>query len=50
MARLRWLTITLGLPLLYLALIYRATRPPKAVYVFAQPTAITVTDKGGAAP
>src|ERR1039457_6316675 len=49
MSRLRWLTITLALPLLYLAVLYRATRPPKAVYTFAQPTVMTVSDKGGPA-
>ncbi len=49
MARLRWLTITLVPPLLYLALIYHATRPSKVVYAFANPTVMTVSDQGGPA-
>ena len=49
MARLRWVAITIALPLVYLVLLYRATRPPKPVYVFANPTVMTVTDKGGPA-
>src|SRR6516165_7889550 len=49
MARLRWVSITIALPLLYLALLYQSTRPPKAVYVFANPTVMTVSDKGGPA-
>src|ERR1035438_1946546 len=49
MSRLRWLTVTLALPLLYLAVLYRATRPPKAVYTFAAPTVMTVSDQGGPA-
>ncbi|MCX6626457.1 MAG: TonB family protein [Candidatus Solibacter sp.] len=49
MKRLRWLTITLAPPLVYLAVLYQATRPPKAVYAFANPTVMTVTDKGGPA-
>lgn len=49
MARVRWLTITLALPLVYVAVLYLATRPPKAVYTFPQRTVMTVTDKGGPA-
>ena len=49
MSRLRWLTITLALPLAYLAVLYLATRPPKPIYTFAQHTVMTVTDKGGPA-
>jgi TonB family protein len=49
MARLRWVSITIALPLVYLVLLYQATRPPKAVYVFANPTVMTVSDKGGPA-
>ena len=49
MARLRWVSITIALPLVYLVLLYQATRPPKPVYVFANPTVMTVTDKGGPA-
>jgi len=33
-----------GLPLLYLALAYVATRHPKPIYVFANPTVITVSE------
>ena len=47
MARLRWAAVTIALPLVYLVLLYQATRPPKAVYVFANPTVMTVSDKGG---
>ena len=43
MARLRWVSITIALPLVYLALLYLATRPPKAVYLFANPTVMTVS-------
>ena len=49
MARLRWLMITLALPLAYVVVLYLATRPPKATYTFAQHTVMTVTDKGGPA-
>lgn len=47
MAKLRWLAITLAPPLLYLAALYVATRPPKPVYTFAGPTVMTVSDLGG---
>jgi TonB family protein len=40
---------TVALPLVYLVLLYQSTRPPKAVYVFANPTVMTVSDKGGPA-
>lgn len=49
MSRLRWASMTFALPLIYLATLYLATRPPKAVYVFANPTVMTVSDKGGPA-
>jgi TonB family protein len=49
MSRLRWLTITLALPLVYLAVLYRATRPPKPIYTFAQHTVMTVTGEVGPA-
>src|ERR1035437_7698267 len=49
MSRLRWLTITLAPPLVYLAVLYRATRLPKPIYTFAQHTVMTVTGKGGRA-
>ena len=49
MARLRWVTITLALPLVYVAVLYLATRPPKPEYKFRQHTVMTVTDKGGPA-
>jgi len=35
--------MTVGMPLLYLALAYVATRHPKPMYVFATPTVITVS-------
>jgi TonB family protein len=49
MSRLRWASITFALPLIYIAMLYLATRPPKAVYEFANPTVMTVSDKGGPA-
>ena len=49
MARVRWWMTTVALPLAYAALVYQATRPPKATYVFAKHTVMTVTDKGGPA-
>jgi TonB family protein len=49
MSRVRWLAITLALPLAYLAVVYLATRPPKARYAFANPSVMTVTEKGGPA-
>ena len=49
MSRLRWVSVTYALPLLYLALVYSSTRQPKAVYRYANPTVMTVTDTGGPA-
>src|ERR1017187_2795666 len=49
MARLRWVAITLAPPLVYVMVLYLATRPPKPVYTFARHTVMTVTDKGLAA-
>jgi TonB family protein len=49
MSRLRWLTVTLALPLVYIAVLYRATRPPKPVYTFPARTVMTISDKGGPA-
>jgi TonB family protein len=49
MSRVRWLAITLALPLAYLVVVYRATRPPRAKYAFRNPTVMTVTDHGGPA-
>jgi hypothetical protein len=47
MARLRWVSITIALPLVYVVVLYVATRPPKPTYVFATPSVMTVSDKGG---
>src|ERR1019366_5542151 len=49
MARLRWVAITLAPPLVYVMVLYLATRPPKPVYTFARHTVMTVTDRGGPA-
>jgi hypothetical protein len=38
MTRLRWALITFAPPLLCLAVLYQATRPPKPIYTFAQHT------------
>src|ERR1035437_567972 len=49
MSRLRWLTITLAPPLVYLAVLYQATRPPRPIYTLAQHTVMTVTGEAGPA-
>jgi TonB family protein len=49
MARLRWVAITLAPPLLYVMVLYLATRPPKPVYTFPARTVMTVSDQGGPA-
>jgi hypothetical protein len=48
MSRVRWLAITLALPLAYLAAVLLATRPAKTVHKFANPTVMTVTGSGPA--
>jgi hypothetical protein len=40
----RKVAVTIVLPLLYAFAVYVATRHPKPVYAFAQPTVITVTE------
>jgi hypothetical protein len=45
MRRALRLVVSVGLPMLYAAAVYVATRHPKPVYAFAEPTVITVTDK-----
>jgi hypothetical protein len=50
MRSVRWLTVTLVPPLLYIAAIYLATRPPKPQYQFAGPTTVDVVEKVGKAP
>ena len=47
MTRARRVLTTFALPLLYLALIYFGTRPPKAVYKYATPTVMTVNANSG---
>jgi len=47
MTRLRWLMITLALPLMYLAVLYQATRPPKPIYTFAHGPACRRAASGG---
>src|SRR5258708_38079507 len=47
MTRVRRVFTTSAPPLLYLVLIFLGTRPPKAVYKYATPTVMTVTDHGG---
>ncbi|HTS60691.1 MAG TPA: TonB family protein [Candidatus Acidoferrales bacterium] len=49
MRRIGWWSVTAGLPLLYLAAVYVATRHPKPVYAFAVPTVFTVAEKAGPA-
>ncbi len=47
MTGLRRVLTTFAPPLIYLALIFLGTRPPRAVYKYANPTVMTVTDRGG---
>jgi TonB family protein len=47
MTGLRRVLTAFAPPLIYLALIYLGTRPPKAVYKYATPTVMTVTDSRG---
>jgi outer membrane biosynthesis protein TonB len=47
MTTARRVLTTFAPPLIYLALIYFGTRPPKAVYKYATPTVMTVTERGG---
>jgi TonB family protein len=47
MRRARFLANTLLPPLLYLAVVFVATRKPKPVYAFADPTVVTVAEKAG---
>ena len=49
MSGLRWVATTIALPLVYIVVLYVATRPPKATYVFGTPTVMTVSDKDGPA-
>jgi TonB family protein len=49
MARLRWLLLTLGPPLIYLVPVYLATRPAEVPHKFANPTVMTVSEDGGPA-
>jgi len=49
MGRARWIAVTIVLPLLYAVAVFVATRHPKPVYAFADPTVMTVTDKPGPA-
>ena len=41
--------MTVLLPMLYVAAVYVATRRPKPVYAFADPTVLTVTEQPGPA-
>ena len=47
MSRLRWLATTIALPLVYIVVLFVATRPPEATYVFGSRTAMTVSDQDG---
>jgi TonB family protein len=49
MRKARWIAVTFVLPLLYAVVVFVATRHPKPVYAFADPTVMTVTDKPGPA-
>jgi len=47
--RLRLVATSAGLPLVFIAAVWWAMRPERPEYVFAAPTVVTVTDKGGPA-
>jgi len=47
--RLRLVAMSAGLPLVFIAAVWWAMRPERPEYVFAAPTVVTVTDKGGPA-
>src|SRR5947209_12706605 len=49
MGRARWIAVSVVLPLLYAVAVFVATRHPKPVYAFADPTVMTVTDQPGPA-
>lgn len=49
MRRLRLLSVSVGLPLAFLAAVFWAMLPERPQYVLAAPTVVTVTDKGGPA-
>jgi TonB family protein len=49
MRRAGWVAMTVFLPMLYAAAVYVATRRPKPVYAFADPTVLTVTEQPGPA-
>ena len=44
MRRVRRVAVSVVLPLIYAIAVYAATRHPKPVYAFAQPTVITVAE------
>jgi hypothetical protein len=44
MKRVRWIAVSVLLPVLYAAVVFVVTRKPKPVYAFAQPTVVTVTE------
>jgi|KBSMisStandDraft_5_1062788.scaffolds.fasta_scaffold2697022_2 hypothetical protein len=44
MARVRWIALTIVLPVVYAAVVFAVTRKPKPVYQFAAPTVVTVTE------
>ena len=49
MREARWIAISVLLPVLYVATVYKATRKPKPVSAFADPTVLTVSEKAGPA-
>ena len=49
MRRAGWWAVTVGLPLLYIGAVMVATRRPKPVYAYADPTVVTVAEKAGPA-
>jgi hypothetical protein len=44
MKRVRWIAVSVLLPVLYAAVVFVVTRKPKPVYAFAQPTVVTVSE------
>ena len=44
MGKVRWIAISVLLPVLYAAVVFVVTRKPKQTYKFAEPTVVTVTE------
>jgi TonB family protein len=47
MGKVRWMAVSVVLPLLYSLTVFVVTRHPKPVYAFADPTVFNVTEQAG---